>query len=49
MRVLIDADGCPVVNFTTKHAVIIGGNITIDGGMSKLMAYHGDCGWRLEL
>jgi len=24
---------------------ITGQNITIDGGMSKLMIYHGDCGW----
>ena len=24
---------------------ITGQNITIDGGMSKLMVYHGDCGW----
>lgn len=27
---------------------ITGENITIDGGMSKLMIYHGDCGWRFD-
>ncbi|MDR2578114.1 MAG: SDR family oxidoreductase [Chitinispirillales bacterium] len=26
---------------------ITGENITVDGGMSKLMVYHGDFGWRL--
>ena len=31
-----------------KAGFITGENITIDGGMSKLMVYHGDCGWRLE-
>jgi NAD(P)-dependent dehydrogenase (short-subunit alcohol dehydrogenase family) len=24
---------------------ISGENITIDGGMSRLMVYHDDCGW----
>ena len=28
-----------------KAGFINGENITIDGGMSKLMVYHGDCGW----
>ena len=27
---------------------ITGENICIDGGMTKLMIYHGDCGWTLE-
>jgi len=27
---------------------IDGENIVIDGGMSKLMIYHDDCGWKLE-
>lgn len=27
---------------------IHGENICIDGGMTKQMIYHGDCGWRLE-
>ena len=27
---------------------ITGENITIDGGMTKLMIYHGDHGWKLE-
>jgi NAD(P)-dependent dehydrogenase (short-subunit alcohol dehydrogenase family) len=26
---------------------ITGENITIDGGMSKLMIYHNDFGWKL--
>ena len=28
---------------------ISGENICIDGGMTKQMIYHGDCGWKLEL
>jgi len=28
---------------------ITGENITIDGGMSKLMIYHGDNGWRYDI
>ena len=27
---------------------ITGENICIDGGMTKQMIYHGDCGWRLK-
>ena len=27
---------------------ITGENICIDGGMTKLMIYHGDCGWTLD-
>jgi len=43
--------------FKNKHAIITGGdnagfitgeNITIDGGMSRLMIYHNDHGWKLE-
>jgi NAD(P)-dependent dehydrogenase (short-subunit alcohol dehydrogenase family) len=30
-----------------KAGFINGQNITIDGGMSKLMVYHGDYGWEL--
>ena len=30
-----------------KAGFITGGNIIIDGGMSKLMVYHGDNGWSL--
>ena len=29
-----------------NSSFITGENITIDGGMSKLMVYHGDCGWK---
>ena len=28
---------------------ITGENICIDGGMTKQMIYHNDCGWRLEI
>lgn len=31
-----------------KAGFITGENITIDGGMTKLMIYHNDCGWRYE-
>jgi NAD(P)-dependent dehydrogenase (short-subunit alcohol dehydrogenase family) len=31
-----------------KAGFITGENITIDSGMSKLMVYHGDNGWRLK-
>lgn len=31
-----------------KAGFITGENICIDGGMTKLMVYHGDHGWRLE-
>ncbi|MBQ1347711.1 MAG: SDR family oxidoreductase [Erysipelotrichaceae bacterium] len=31
-----------------KASFIDGENITVDGGMSKLMIYHGDHGWTLE-
>ncbi len=31
-----------------KAGFIAGENICIDGGMTKLMIYHGDAGWRLE-
>ena len=31
-----------------KAGFITGENVTIDGGMSRLMVYHGDFGWKLE-
>lgn len=31
-----------------KAGFITGENITIDGGMTRLMIYHGDHGWKLE-
>ncbi|MHB1485074.1 MAG: SDR family oxidoreductase, partial [Saccharofermentanales bacterium] len=31
-----------------KAGFITGENITIDGGMTKLMIYHGDEGWTLK-
>jgi NAD(P)-dependent dehydrogenase (short-subunit alcohol dehydrogenase family) len=30
-----------------KASFVTGENITIDGGMSKLMVYHNDHGWKL--
>ena len=30
-----------------KAGFITGETITIDGGMTRLMIYHGDCGWQL--
>lgn len=31
-----------------KASFITGENICIDGGMTKQMIYHNDCGWKLE-
>lgn len=31
-----------------KAGFITGENICIDGGMTRLMVYHNDCGWSLE-
>lgn len=31
-----------------KAGFITGENICIDGGMTKQMVYHADCGWKLE-
>ena len=31
-----------------KNSFITGENITIDGGMTKLMVYHNDFGWRYQ-
>jgi len=32
-----------------KAGFITGENICIDGGMTKQMVYHGDCGWSLDV
>ncbi|MBO7317459.1 MAG: SDR family oxidoreductase, partial [Bacteroidales bacterium] len=32
-----------------KASFITGENICIDGGMTKQMIYHNDCGWKLEI
>ena len=32
-----------------KAGFITGENICIDGGMTKQMIYHGDCGWRFDV
>jgi NAD(P)-dependent dehydrogenase (short-subunit alcohol dehydrogenase family) len=31
-----------------KSSFITGQNITVDGGMTKLMVYHNDCGWSFQ-
>lgn len=31
-----------------RSGFITGQNITVDGGMTKQMIYHNDCGWRYE-
>ena len=31
-----------------KAGFITGENICIDGGMTRQMIYHGDCGWTLQ-
>jgi len=31
-----------------KSSFITGQDITVDGGMTKLMVYHNDCGWAYE-
>ena len=49
-RVGKPADIAEMVMFlcSDKAGFITGENITIDGGMSRLMIYHNDCGWKLE-
>ena len=46
-RVGIPQDIAEIVLFlcSEKAGFITGENITVDGGMSKLMIYHDDCGW----
>jgi NAD(P)-dependent dehydrogenase (short-subunit alcohol dehydrogenase family) len=46
-RVGIPSDIVNAVMFLCDPAssFITGQNITVDGGMTKLMVYHGDCGW----
>lgn len=40
-------EGCDYEDFLCdeRNTFINGENITVDGGMSKLMVYHNDCGW----
>ena len=33
---------------SNQASFITGENICIDGGMTKLMIYHNDCGWKLD-
>ena len=32
-----------------QASFITGENLCIDGGMTKQMIYHGNCGWKLDL
>ncbi len=49
-RVGIPADIVNAVMFLCdeKNSFITGQNITVDGGMTKLMIYHNDNGWKYE-
>ena len=49
-RVGIPLDIANMVLFlcSEKAGFITGENICIDGGMTRQMIYHGDCGWKLE-
>ena len=49
-RVGEPADIARVVDFLCdeRNSFINGENITVDGGMSRLMVYHNDCGWTSE-
>jgi NAD(P)-dependent dehydrogenase (short-subunit alcohol dehydrogenase family) len=45
--------GATVVNMvlylaSDKAGFITGENICIDGGMTRQMVYHNDCGWKFE-
>ena len=43
-----DIAGMALYLCSEQSDFITGENIAIDGGMSKLMIYHGDLGWKLE-
>ena len=47
-RVGVPADIVHAVLFLCdeKSSFITGQNLTVDGGMTKLMIYHDDCGWK---
>ncbi|WP_302788013.1 SDR family oxidoreductase [Phocaeicola coprophilus] len=47
LRVGEPADIVRTIDFLCdeRNTFINGENITVDGGMSKLMVYHNDCGW----
>ncbi len=49
-RVGIPADIVNAVLFLCdpKSSFITGQNLTVDGGMTKLMVYHNDCGWTYQ-
>jgi NAD(P)-dependent dehydrogenase (short-subunit alcohol dehydrogenase family) len=43
-----DIAGLVLYLCSDKAGFITGENITVDGGMSRQMIYHGDCGWSLK-
>jgi len=45
---LIDIANMAMFLASDKSGFITGENICIDGGMTKMMIYHGDYGWKLE-
>ena len=45
---LLDIANMVLYLASDKAGFITGENICIDGGMTRQMIYHGDCGWKLE-
>jgi len=44
----LDIAGMVLYLCSEKAGFITGENICIDGGMTRLMIYHNDCGWRFS-
>lgn len=44
-----DIAGMVLFLCSDKAGFITGENICIDGGMTKLMIYHGDNGWKYQI
>lgn len=45
----MDIAGMVLFLCSEKAGFITGENICIDGGMTRQMIYHGDCGWTLDI
>lgn len=48
-RIPMDIANMVLFLCSEKVGFITGENICIDGGMTKQMIYHGDCGWRFDI
>ena len=48
-RIPMDIANMVLFLCSEKAGFITGENICIDGGMTKQMIYHGDCGWRFDI